>query len=299
MSRAAHSGSKPRLAFEISADRVLAGRVSENGGHTLEACASNELSPGSVIPDLIDTNLRQPDGVYETLRDTLASLGGRSRDVIAVLPDAAVRVVLLDFETLPAKREEAESVVRFRLKKSLPFDVDKAKVSYHVQPANGGVRVIAAVALLNVIEDYEAAFRQAGYEPGVVMPSMLAALGAASGPQPSLVIKVDARTTSIAILDGPRLLLFRTLENTRGVTITGEQLAEEVYPSVVFFQDTYHLNIARIFVAGLPESGGAAPALRAQTGAQVSDLVSASQLGGGVGSVPKWRMAGVVGALLS
>ena len=134
------------------------------------------------MPDLIETNLRQPDGVYEALRDTLASLGGRSRDVIAVLPDAAVRVVLLDFETLPPKREEAESVVRFRLKKSLPFDVDKAKVSYHVQPSNSGVRVIAAVALLNVIEDYEAAFRQAGYEPGVVMPSMLAALGRPTHP---------------------------------------------------------------------------------------------------------------------
>ena len=108
-------GSRPRLACEISADRVLAGRVSETGGHTLEACASNELSPGSVVPDLIETNLRQPDAVYEIVRDTLTSLGGRSRDVIAVLPDAAVRVVLLDFETLPGKRDEAESVVRFRL----------------------------------------------------------------------------------------------------------------------------------------------------------------------------------------
>ena len=96
-----------------------------------------------------------------------------------MLPDAAVRVVLLDFETLPSKRDEAEGVVRFRLKKSLPFDVEKAKVSYHVQPSNVGVRVIAAVALANVVEDYEAAFRQAGYQPGVVMPSMLAALGAA------------------------------------------------------------------------------------------------------------------------
>jgi type IV pilus assembly protein PilM len=248
---------------------------------------------------LIENNLRQPDGVYEVLRDTLTSLGGRTRDVIAVLPDAAVRVVLLDFETLPAKRDEAESVVRFRLKKSLPFDVDKAKVSYHVQPSNGGVQVIAAVALSSVVEDYEAAFRQAGYEPGVVMPSMLAALGAANAAQPSLVIKVDARTTSVAIVDGQKLLLVRTLENTRGVTITGDQLAEEVYPSIVFFQDTYHMNIAQIFVAGLPESGGAAPALRAQTGAQVSDLVNPSQLSGGVGSIPKWRMAGVVGALLS
>src|ERR1700730_3945573 len=300
MSRAAHSGSKPRLAFEISADRVLAGRVSENGGHTLEACASNELSPGSVIPDLIDTKLRQPAGGYETLLDTLANVGGRGRDVVAVLPDAAVRVVLLDFETLPSKREEAESVVRFRLKKSLPFDVEKAKVSYQAQPSTNGLRVIAAVALSNVIEDYAAAFRQAGYEPGVVMPSMLAALGAAAAPKPTLVIKVDARTTSIAILDRQQLLLFRTLENTRGATITGEQLAEEVYPSVVFFQDTYHLNIGQIFVAGLAASGQAAPALRAQTGAQVTDLVNPSQLGMSNGTAaPRWRMAGVAGALLS
>lgn len=299
MSRIPHSGPRPRLACEISADRVLVGRVSENGGRTLEACASSDLASGSVVPDLIEMNLRQPELVYEAIRDTLGGIGGRSRDVIAVLPDAAVRVVLLDFETLPSKRDEVEGVVRFRLKKSLPFDVDKAKVSYHVQPTRTGVRVIAAVALANVVEDYEAVFRQAGYQPGVVMPSMLAALGAADAPQPALVIKVDARTTSIAILDGQQLLLFRTLENTRGVNISGEQLAEEVYPSVVFFQDTYQLNIGQIFVAGLPESADAFPALRAQTGAEVRDLVSPSQLGGSVGSIPKWRMAGVVGALLS
>src|SRR3982074_1181232 len=100
MSRVPHSGSQPKLACEISADRVLAGRVSENGGHTLEACASTALLPGSVVPDLIEINLRQPDGVYEAIRDTMSGLNGRSRDVIAVLPDAAVRVVLLDFETL-------------------------------------------------------------------------------------------------------------------------------------------------------------------------------------------------------
>ena len=188
--------------------------------------------------------------------------------------------------------------MRFRLKKSLPFDVDKAKVSYQAQPSGSGVRVIAAVALTSVVEDYESAFREAGYSPGIVLPSMLAALGAADAGRPTLVVKVDARTTSIAILESQQLLLFRTLENTRGVTITGEQLAEEVYPSVVFFQDTYHLNIDQIFVAGLPESGGAAPALRAQTGAEVQELVSASQLGASVGSVPRWRMAGVVGALL-
>jgi type IV pilus assembly protein PilM len=207
--------------------------------------------------------------------------------------------VLLDFDTLPAKRDEAEGVVRFRLKKSLPFDVDKAKISYHAQSSTSGVRLVAAVALTSVIEDYESIFREAGYSPGVVLPSMLAALGAADADRPTLVVKVDARSIGIAILDKQQLLLFRNLENPRGVTISGEQLADEVYPSIVFFQDTYHLNIERIFVAGLADVGGAVPALRAQTGAEVQELVGASQLGSGAGSVPKWRMAGVVGALLS
>ncbi len=294
-----HNSAKPKVACEIAADRVIAGRIAETGG-MLDTCVSNELSPGSVVPDLVEPNLRERTSVFQALRNTLGSVSGRSRDVIAILPDAAVRVVLLDFETLPANRVEAEAVVRFRLKKSLPFDVDKAKVSYQSQTSTtSGLRVIAAVALASVLDDYESAFREAGYTPGVVMPSMLAALGVAQSSGPTLIVKVDARTTSIAIMDKQQLLLFRTLENARGVTITGEQLAEEVYPSVVFFQDTYHMNIDRIFVAGVSDLGSAAPALRAQTGAEVEELVGSSQLGGNTISVPKWRTAGVLGALLA
>src|ERR1700747_767780 len=288
---------KPKLACEISADRVLAGRVIENGGG-LEACAAKELAPGSVVPDLVENNLRQRGAVREGIESALGGGARHSKDVTAIVPAAAVRGMLVEFDTLPSDQEEALGVVRFRLKKSLPFDVDKAKVSYHAQKIGDEVKVVAAVALGSVIEDYESAFRDAGFEPGVVLPSTLAALGGAEGKKPTMVIKVAAHTTSIAILNEDQLQLFRTLETTRGVTITGEQLAEEVYPSVVFFQDTYHTNIERIYVAGLPESGGAAPALRAQTGADVRDLVASSQLGANGGaSVPRWRMAGVVGAL--
>jgi type IV pilus assembly protein PilM len=289
---------RPSLACEIAPDRVIAARVSDSG-QVLELCSTSELAPGCVVPDLTENNLRQRSSVVSALRDALGSVGGRSRDVVAILPDAAVRVVLLDFETLPSKREEAEGVVRFRLRKSLPFDVDKAKVSYQAQTSPTGMRVVAAVALNSVVEEYEAAFVEAGFSPGVVLPSMLAALGGAPAEHATLVVKVDVRTTSIAILDNQQLLLFRTLENTRGVAISGEQLAEDVYPSVVFFQDTYSTNIGQIFVAGVSDMAGASPALHAQTGAEVRELVKASQLGLGGGSIPKWRMAGVVGALLA
>ena len=99
--------------------------------------------------------------------------------MIAIVPDAAVRVMLVEFDTLPSDHEEALGVVRFRLKKSLPFDVDKAKVSYHAQKVKDEVKVVAAVAMAGVLEDYENAFREAGFNPGVVLPSTLAAIGAA------------------------------------------------------------------------------------------------------------------------
>ena len=293
-----YQSGRPKLACEIAADRVIAARAADSR-QVLELCSTSELAPGCVVPDLTEGNLRQPDAVVSALREVLGNVGSRSREVTAVLPDAAVRVALLDFETLPQNREEAEGVVRFRLRKSLPFDVDKAKVSYQAQTSNGTVRVVAAVALNSVIQEYEAVIREAGFSPGVVLPSMLAAVSGVPADRGTLVVKVDARTTSIALLDQQQLLLFRTLENTRGVTISGEQLAEDVYPSVVFFQDTYNTNIEQIFVSGISDISSVASSLQSQTGAEVKELVQASQLGLGGGSIPKWRMAGVVGALLS
>src|ERR1700721_3264620 len=190
---------KPKLACEIAADRVLAGRFADSG-EGLEMCAARELAPGSVVPDLVENNLRQRDAVKAGIEATLGTIAGRSKDVIAIVPDAAVRVMLVEFDTLPSDQEEALGVVRFRLKKSLPFDVDKAKVSYHAQKIKNEVRVVAAVAMASVIEDYESAFRSAGFDPGFVLPSTLAALGAADGNHPPLVLKVDAHPPHIAIL---------------------------------------------------------------------------------------------------
>ena len=104
---------RPSLACEIAADRVLAGRGA-GAGRMVETCAARELAPGTVIPDLTESNLRDGTAIRSAIESALGSVAGRSRDVIAILPDTAVRVVLLDFETLPSKPEEAEAVVEWR-----------------------------------------------------------------------------------------------------------------------------------------------------------------------------------------
>ncbi len=143
MTSASKHDRRPTLACEIAADRVLAGRAAD-AGRMVEMASARELAPGSVVPDLMEANLRDRTAIRQAIESALGSVAGRSRDVIAILPDTSVRVVLLDFETLPPKRDEAEAVVRFRLKKSLPFDPADARISYHAQSTGRNMRAVAA-----------------------------------------------------------------------------------------------------------------------------------------------------------
>ncbi len=129
------------------------------------------------MPGLQQTNIAARETLVSALRESLSAVAGRSRDILLVIPDATTRIMLLDFDTLPDKPEEADAVVRFRLKKSLPFDVEQSSVSFDRQGSGNQVRVVAAVTPRNVLEEYESAVREAGYNPGAVVPSMIAALG--------------------------------------------------------------------------------------------------------------------------
>ena len=289
------SAARPRLACEVSADRVLAAR----GGGRVELYASHGLPAGAVVPNLGNVNVLDGQVLRLAIAEALAAVHERSRDVIAILPDAAVRVVMLDFDTLSDKKDDADGVVRFRLKKSLPFNVDQAALSYDVHRLNGHVKVLAAVSPQAVLEEYEAAFRDAGYSPGVVLPSMLAALGLVDASAPTLVVKVDSVNISVAVVDQHELRLLRTLENASGAAVSGAQIAADVYPSVVFYEDTYGAKVERVLVGGLSNMADITSALEAQVGLRVQSLVTTRHLEGTEGSTPASLLAPVLGALVA
>ncbi|MGE0407505.1 MAG: hypothetical protein AB7O65_14520 [Candidatus Korobacteraceae bacterium] len=294
MSVKTQSVARPNLACEVTYDQVVAARTA-SGGSTLEGYSSYGLPQGSLLPGLATSNVHDRESLRAAISAALAEVADRSRDVIAIVPDAAVRIVLLDFDTLPEKRADADAMVRFRLKKSLPFDVEQAAVSYDVHLHGGAVKVLAAVSMRSVLDEYEGAFRDAGYTPGVVIPSMFAALGTVQAEEPTLVLKVDSTTSTLAIVDSNQLLLFRTLENPFTGRVSGEQLAEDIYPSLVFFEDNYSLQVRRILVGGRVTAADVGPSLQAQSGAQVMDLIADD--GAGNGRVPAAQLVGVMGAL--
>ncbi len=287
----------PKLACEITPERVIAARISDDG-HGLDSFTARSLAAGPVIPRMMETNVTNGDILRQAVSDALTTVGAKSQDIVAILPDACVRVALLDFDTLPDKKQDADGVIRFRLKKALPFDVEQAILSYDVLRKNGKVQVIAAVLQSGVLMEYESLFRDLGYAPGVVLPSTLASLGNVSGTDPVLVIKADGSTTTLAIVASDELMLFRTLENQGGTLPTFEQLAQDVHASLVFFQDTYNMAVTRILVGGLIDADSVSATLEAQTGIRVENLVSSQYAGSNRPNLPVSFLAGVVGALL-
>ena len=287
--------SRPRVACEISADRIVAVRVGE--GTKVEAAAAAALSPGLLTPGLQQANIPERAKFVPALRDTLAAVAGRTKDVCLIIPDATTRVMLLEFETLPEKREDADAVVRFRLKKSLPFDVEQSSVSFDRQGGALPIRVVAAVTPRAVLEEYEAAVSDAGFNPGSVLPSTLAALGLADASHPTMVIKVEHGTTTFAIVDQDQLLLYRALDNA-GAAVTGESLVDDVNTSLVYFEDRYGVNVDRVLVTGV-QSAEALQEAFAGSGIRVEELVSITAAGAVTGNVPRSALAGVVGALVS
>lgn len=287
-----------KLACEFCADRIIAARATD-AGTSVDACTIRMLSPGIINPDLTNANIVNRNAVATTVVDALTSVGVNSRDVIAIIPDAACRIALLDFDTLPEKPQDAENVVRFRLKKSLPFDVDEARISYQSLKSNGLVQVIAAVVLPSVLDEYESILRDAGLHPGFVFPSTLAALRAIDDEKPTLVVKGSADAVTLAIVSNGGLVLFRRLEATPEIKATPEQLANDIYPSLVFFQDTYGVAVERIVMGGLPSFEEFAPAVQSSTGVPVYELVGSDVHIPGLSGSQRPFVSAILGALLS
>jgi type IV pilus assembly protein PilM len=290
---------RPRVACEVTMDRVIAARASEKQPR-LEMFTSRHLPPGTIAPGLAGPNVLNAEAFRTAINGALSAVSGNSRDVIVIIPDASIRVLLLDFEVLPSKPQEIEPVIRFRLKKSLPFDVDQAALSYEIRRKADGVRVVAAVSPRSIIEEYESAFRDAGYMPGVVLPSSLAALGTLEGERPTLLLKVDPMNIMIAAAEHQELRLVRTLENPHGIDVSASELAEGVLPSIVFFEDTFAAHIEQIYVGGAARLDEVGPLLHEHTGARVQELApefTSEQNLSGENLSPS-LMAGIAGALL-
>ena len=133
----------------------------------------------------------------------------------------------------------------------MPFDVESAAVSYFVQASEGKkVDVVVVVAPLEMVSRYEAPFRAAGLNPGLVTTSSLAALNLIDGQGITVVAKITGGALTVMVLEHGRLKLVRCLE------VHANDIAEisaDLYPTFVYIEDNFGAKAERLLLCGFGE----------------------------------------------
>jgi len=239
----------PDHIFELSEAGIAYARHGETGFQAFE--------PGVLAVSPVTDNLLRPDAVASALARIAPPNGNRRRPTTVILPDYATRVSLLDFDSFPSSPEEQLPLVRFRVKKTIPFDIDSAAVSYWAQPASikSGVKkveVVAVTVAMEILARYEAIFRNANLYPGEVTTSGLAALSLYTAGGVAVIAKLTGNVLTVMAVDDGQLKLFRclTIEDGGGQDPHNAEILAVLNPTFAYIEDELGRKPEKLLLCG-------------------------------------------------
>jgi type IV pilus assembly protein PilM len=234
----------PDHIFELSEAGIAYARNGETGFQIFE--------PGVLAVSPVADNLLRPEAVMSALARIAPPNGNKRRPATVILPDYATRVSLLDFDSFPSSPEEQLPLVRFRVKKTIPFDIDSAAVSYWAQPASTKagakkIEVVAVTVAMEILARYEAIFRNANLYPGEVTTSGLAALNLYNGGGVAVIAKLTGNVLTVMAVDDGQLKLFRCLTIEEG---SDEEILAVLNPTFAYIEDELGQKPEKLLLCG-------------------------------------------------
>lgn len=299
----------PAAAVELAARRVSAAVLDVRAGRpTIAAHASEPLPAGVLTPSLTAVNVVDRAALVGAIGRVLDRLGARPKRIGLVVPDPIAKVSLVRFEKVPARAQDLDALIRWQVRKTAPFPIDDAQVSYvaGLQAADGH-EFIVSLARRDVVAEYESVCAELGAHAGIVDLSTFnlvnAVLAAGTPAGDWLLVNMAADYASIAIVRGRHLIFFRNRSADADGTI-----ADLVHQSAMYYEDRLKGGgFVRVVLAGAGDSHAAdLDALRRSLGDRLStpveslDPLAAASLADRISASPALldALAPLVGLLL-
>ena len=250
----------PDHVFEISEFALAGVSPRQPELQNRERFKDRGLTASPSLPNFI-----RPQLYRDALPKISAANGARRMTTALVIPDYAVRMAILDFEEFPARDEERISLLRFRLRKTVPFHIEEARLAYSIQDSRPGHYEILAVAVANpILREYESIFVEAGHRVGLVVPSLIAALPFCEGTTEgiTLLAKCAGSTLSIGLIEQGHLRLVRCIDlSTEDHGSDGVDLSRPAFPvlqqTLAFAEDQLEQKVNRVVLCGFGTETGA------------------------------------------
>jgi type IV pilus assembly protein PilM len=257
---------RPVVAVDITSTRVAALRLGGGTPPAVLAHSSEALPAGAVVPGLATLNLVDPVAVAASVARVLEAVG-RARHVALVLPDSVAKVSLVRFDEAPPRGRDLEAMLRWQVRKSVPFRIEDAQITWADGQTleNGGREFLVALARRDVISQYEAAVAAAGAHAGVVdlasynLVNLLLAGG--DERQDCLLVHLAEDYVTLAIVRSGQVIFYRH-RDAEGE----ESLADLVHQTAMYYEDRLAgRGFGRVVLAGVTQGPeGAAGAERAR-----------------------------------
>lgn len=241
---------RPVVGIEISSDRISAVRWSRSG--SVQIFAMESLAPGMIVPSAVDTNIVDVPGVRAALSRACSRIQAAQEHAAVLLPDPVIRIFVENFEEFPRTSAEAIPLLRWKLKRRVPFEMEDTVLSYVRQAsADGGLDVVTSLARLRVLREYEELVESAGLNAGVVSGSSLTALALVEGQRPTLMARVANRSLATAILRDGALRGYRCTDLPESAaTLSPQVLLDEIFPLAAYFHDSWRMRIESVRLSG-------------------------------------------------
>jgi type IV pilus assembly protein PilM len=240
----------PEFVFEIAPDSIRMARAADPSINQTQPLAAGVLSPSP-----LHDNILLPLAMNEAVQKLVPlAKGNKRRTAALLLPDHCAHISVVEFIGLPDKADEQAALVRARVRRSVPFDVDGAAMSYWVQaagPVSGGGKpkrdVVVAVTPPEIVQHYEAAFVAAGIHPGLVSLAPLACLDLVETHGIALIGRLSGAVLTILVKQDQILKLARSIELEES---TLDEIAGHLHQTLVYVEDNLGGPAQELLLAG-------------------------------------------------
>jgi type IV pilus assembly protein PilM len=257
----------PPVSCEIGRSFLSMVRLGVKDPSTVERAVITPLPEGLVVPSLSQPNITSLPDLEDVLKQTMIKAEIKTTKISVAIPDDSVKVAIHHLEKLPGNESEKQQLLKWRLKKTTPFNVEDSHLAYQQQlNADGKVSVITGIIYREVLSQYQNFFQRLGLHAGFITPASLATFELLprlepSAPQTSLLF-LRWNTTAVAsmIVQQGSVVFFRHLDYPEGdLLLEGrgngsrekqwETIYDEIHPCLMYYQDKLGAsNIDKVYI---------------------------------------------------
>ncbi len=233
---------KAALGLEKETITALALQKEGRGQFGIKQAATVELPVGLIEPSFVEQNISNSDEMLVMLDRVITDAGLRRNKRWSVsLPANTARTAILTLDDAPASKAELEEVLDWKAETSFGVSsgelrINRVKIS---QNREGKTRYFATAVKLTVIDEYETLFESLGWQAGLILPRAVSEskwLTNNGYKDYSLLISSQSDGFTALLLNGNEPAVVRS------VTCTEEEIDDEIYRLLVYYQDRFAIE---------------------------------------------------------